>query len=86
MNVHLLGSEHNNHVYTKTPTLAYSFHELGDEASFVGIVANLPELRLLIQQYFDIVYYIKRAWLCSYQGIWQATEMFHSPLAAWILL
>jgi hypothetical protein len=61
MNVHLLGSEHNQHVYTKTPTLAYSFHELGDEVSFVGIVAILPELRLLIQQYFDIVYYIRRA-------------------------
>ena len=61
MYVHLLGSEYNHHVYTKTPTLAYSFHELGDEASFVGIVANLPELRLLIQQYFDIVYYIKHA-------------------------
>jgi hypothetical protein len=35
----------------KAPELAFSFHELGDEAS-------LPDLRLLIQQYFDIVDYV----------------------------
>ena len=75
---HLLSSEynHNHHVYIKADTLAYSFHELGDEASFVGIATILPELRLLIT---DIR-------LCSYQGTWQATRMSQSLLAAWILL
>jgi hypothetical protein len=70
----------------KAPELAFSFHELGDEAS-------LPDLRLLIQQYFDIVDYVVslygqtrpiRALLCSYQGTWQAK--YQSPLAARILL
>jgi hypothetical protein len=52
---HLLSNEYNHHVYAKAPTLAYSSHELGEEASLVGIAAILSELRLLIQQYFDIV-------------------------------
>ena len=55
---HLLSREYNHHVYAKAPTRAYSFHELGDEASLVGIAAILPELCLLIQQYFDIVDYV----------------------------
>jgi hypothetical protein len=56
--VHLLSSEENYHVYVKVPALVYSFHELGDEASLVvGIVTILPELHLLIQQYFDIADY-----------------------------
>jgi hypothetical protein len=42
------------HVYAKAPAF---FHELSDEASLVGIVA-LPELRLLIQQYFNIMDYV----------------------------
>jgi hypothetical protein len=54
----LLSSKYNHHVYTKAPAFIYSFHELGDEASLVGIAAILPELCLLIQQYFDIVDYI----------------------------
>ena len=55
---HLVSSEYNHHVYTKALTLSYSFHELVDEASLVGIAAILPELRLLIQEYFDIVDYV----------------------------
>ena len=55
---HLLSSEYKHHVYTKAPALAYSFHDLGDEASLVKIAAILPELRLLIQHYFDIVNYV----------------------------
>jgi hypothetical protein len=47
---HLVSSEYNHHVYTKALTLSYSFHELVDEASLVGIAAILPELRLLIQE------------------------------------
>ena len=38
---HLLSSEYNYHVYVNAAALAYSFHELGDEAS-------LSELRLVI--------------------------------------
>jgi hypothetical protein len=52
---HLLGSEYNHHVYANVPALAYSFSKLGDEVSLVGTSAILPELRLLIQQYFYIV-------------------------------
>jgi hypothetical protein len=48
---YLLSSEYNHHVYAKAPALAYSFQELGDEVSLVGIL-------LLIQQYFDIVDYV----------------------------
>ena len=55
---HLVSSEYNHHVYTKALTLSYSFHELVDEASLAGIAAILPELRLLIQQYFYIVDYV----------------------------
>ena len=44
-----------HHVNAKAPALAFSFNELGDEASLVGIAVILPELRLLIQQYFDIM-------------------------------
>jgi hypothetical protein len=46
---HLLSREYNHHVYTKAS---------GDEASLVAITAILPELCLLIQQYFNIVDYI----------------------------
>ena len=56
--VHLLSSEDNNHVYAKAPTLAYSFHEPVDETSLGGIAAFFQELRLLIQQYFNIVHYV----------------------------
>ena len=52
---HLLSSVYIHHVYSKVPALTYSFHELGYEATLVGITAILPELYLLIQQYFDIV-------------------------------
>jgi hypothetical protein len=55
---HLLSSECNYHVSAKAPALAYSFHELGAEASLVGIAAILPELPLLIQIYFDIVDFV----------------------------
>ena len=55
---HLVSSEYNHHVYTKALTLSYSFHELVDEASLVGIAAILPHLHLLIQQYFDITNYV----------------------------
>jgi len=57
----------------------------------VGISAILPQLRLLIQQYFDIADYVGSPYgqssligapLGSYQGTWQATEMWQSPLAA----
>jgi hypothetical protein len=47
-----------HHVYTKAPALAYSFHDLGNEASLVKIATILPELRLLIQHYIDIVNYV----------------------------
>jgi hypothetical protein len=56
--VHLPSNEYNHHVYAKAPTLTYSFHELGDGSSLVGIAVILPELRLLIQQYFNIVDYV----------------------------
>jgi hypothetical protein len=46
---HLISSLSYAHVYL--------FHELGYEASHVGIAAILPHLRLLIQQYFDIADY-----------------------------
>jgi len=42
---HLLSSEYNYHVYAKASVLAYSFYELGDEVSFVGIATILAELR-----------------------------------------
>jgi hypothetical protein len=47
------------HIYSEASitTLAFSFHELGDEASLVAITI-LQELRLLIQQYFDNVDYV----------------------------
>jgi hypothetical protein len=51
--VHLLSSEYIHHVYAKAPAIAYSFHELSDEASLLGITAILPGFDLLIQQYFD---------------------------------
>jgi len=54
----LLSSEYNHHMYAKAPPLAYSFHELCDKAPLVGSSVILPELRLLIQQYFDIVDYV----------------------------
>ena len=70
----------------KSTALVYLFHELGYEASLVGIPAILPQLRLLIQQYFDITAYgqssLIGARLGSYQGTWQAIEMCQSPLAA----
>lgn len=40
---HLLSSEYENHVYAKAFTLTFSFQELGDEVSLVGIVAIFPE-------------------------------------------
>ena len=55
---HLLSSEDNHQAYAIAPTLAYSIHEPGDETSLVGIAAFLQELRLLIQQYFNIVHYV----------------------------
>ena len=55
---YLPSSEHNRNIYTKAPALTYSFHELGDEFSLVGITVILPELRLSIQQYFNIVDYV----------------------------
>jgi hypothetical protein len=55
---HLLSSEYNHHVYDKTPWLAYSFHELGGDASLVGIIVILPELSLLIQLHFNVVDYV----------------------------
>ena len=55
---HLLNSECNNHVNAKASALVYLFHELGAEASLVGIVDILPELPLLIQIYFDIVDFV----------------------------
>ena len=42
---HLLSGEYNLLACVKATTLAYSFHELVDDASLVGIVAILPELR-----------------------------------------
>ena len=35
----------------------HSFHDLGHKDLLVGIVTVRPDLRLLIQQYFDIVDY-----------------------------
>ena len=35
---HLLSCEYSHHVYTKASTLAYSFHELGDESSRIAFV------------------------------------------------
>ena len=55
---HFLNREYNHHVYAKAPALAYSFHELGDEASLMGSAAILPDQRLLVQQYLDIVDYV----------------------------
>jgi hypothetical protein len=55
---HILSSECIHHLYAKAPSLTYSFHELGNEASLVEISAILPEWCLLIQQYFDIVDYV----------------------------
>jgi hypothetical protein len=52
--VHLPSNEYNHHIYAKAPTLTYSFHG----SSLVGIAVILPELRLLIQQYFNIVDYV----------------------------
>jgi len=41
---HFLSSEYSHHVYAHAPTLASSFHALGDEeASIVGISAIIPE-------------------------------------------
>jgi hypothetical protein len=40
---HFLNREYNHHVYAKAPALAYSFHELGDEASLMGSAAILPD-------------------------------------------
>jgi len=51
---HLLSSEH----YQYGSAVAYSFNELVDETSPVGIATILPELRLLIHQYFDIMDYV----------------------------
>ena len=45
-------------IYAKATALDYSFHKLGNEASLVGVAAILLELRLLIQQYFDVVDYV----------------------------
>ena len=95
VHAHLLSSEDNHHVYAKAPTLAYWFHEPCDDTSLGGIAAFLQSLRLLIQQYFNIVHYIGcTLWqiksqndrLRSFQQTWQATEMSNSPIAAWILL
>ena len=46
---HLPSSEYNHHAYTKAPTLAYSLHELVDEASFEEVATLPPEVRLVIQ-------------------------------------
>ena len=55
LRAHLLSSERNHHFSAKAPTIAYLFHELGDEAYIVGITVMLQVMRLLFQQYFDIV-------------------------------
>ena len=39
---HLFSSEYHHIAYVQCPALTYSFHELGDEASLVGITAILP--------------------------------------------
>ena len=68
--------------------LVYLFHELEYGLSLVGIASILPQLRLLIQQYFDIgglrCFILRpiKSRFCSYQGTWQATEIWQSPLAA----
>jgi len=40
---HFLNREYNHHVYAKAPALAYSFHELGDEATLMGSAVILPD-------------------------------------------
>jgi hypothetical protein len=80
------------HIYSvaKATTLVYLFHERSYVASLVGIAAILSQLRLLIQQYFDIADYVVSSYrqsspigvrLGSYQGTWQAIGMCQSPLA-----
>jgi hypothetical protein len=52
------------------------------------MLAGFPQLRLLIQQYFDIgglrCFILRpiKSRFGSYQGTWQATEMWQSPLVA----
>ena len=81
------------HIYSvaKATTLVYLSPARGYVASHVGIAAILSQLRLLIQQYFDIADYVVSFYgqsssigvrLGSYQGTWQAIEMYQSPLAA----
>jgi hypothetical protein len=43
--------------FAKFHALSHSFHDLGDKDLLVGIATDRPDLRLLIQQYFDIVDY-----------------------------
>jgi hypothetical protein len=43
--------------FAKFHALSHSFHDLGDKDLLVGIATVRPDLRLLIQQYFDIVDY-----------------------------
>lgn len=52
---YFVNSEYKHHVYTKTSTFHYAFHELGDETSLLGIAVMLPELLLSIQQNVDIL-------------------------------
>jgi hypothetical protein len=40
----LLSSEYNHHIYANAHALPYSFHELGDETSLVGIAVFLPNI------------------------------------------
>ena len=69
----------------------YSFQELDNTASLVGIPAFLSELRWLILQYCDTVDYVGslscqysliHARLGYYQRTCEVTEMCQSPLAA----
>jgi hypothetical protein len=38
---HILSSECIHHLYAKAPSLTYSFHELGNEASLVEIIEHV---------------------------------------------
>lgn len=56
---HLLSKEYNHNVYAKAPAHAYSFHELGDEACLLGMATNSSRIAFRIQQYFDIMDYVR---------------------------
>jgi hypothetical protein len=44
-------------ISSQSYALVYLFHELGYEASLVGIAAILPHLRLLIQQNLPVLFF-----------------------------